>query len=155
MNQRAWPQAIAEIRSAIAIDPAHPGGHAMLAQVLYVTNDLAGARGEIGTILEANPTDLQAHQLLAAIELRQGRWDAAAEVIATGRRVYPDRHDFRYLEALANMRGGLVGSEVQAVVDQARGTSVDAMQQVAGVAFLMGDRATIDRLQGTGQGHTR
>ncbi|MDQ6707984.1 MAG: tetratricopeptide repeat protein [Acidobacteriota bacterium] len=65
MNQRKWPEAVAELQTAMLIDPKHPQPHLLLSQIFFRLGDEAKASEEQQVSLRLrreNPAILEAVQ---------------------------------------------------------------------------------------------
>jgi tetratricopeptide (TPR) repeat protein len=77
-----------EFREAILLDPTIAAGHLGLAKVLDSRNELAAARAEVTTALQLKPTP-DAYLVLAGLDVKQNRLDAARENVDRAARLDP------------------------------------------------------------------
>lgn len=145
MNGRNWAEAESEIRKAIGIRPEHPGGHVLLGQLLVMQKHDDEALRELHQALKLKPTDLSGLVLASTLELKSGKSNRAAELAATGHRIYPDHAEFDYLLALANA-GGLSQSAsptVKQVIQSALSENNTSRSAIMMVAFNLNDTQTL------------
>jgi len=89
LNQGFVAEAEQEVRESIALDGSNALAHAGLAQVLESKNDFAGARVEAQTAVHFKES-AAALLVLARLDLRDNRWDAAAEEADRALRLDPN-----------------------------------------------------------------
>jgi len=72
LNERRWPEAVSNLREAIAIDPDNAFIHLNLGTALYLTGDAETARGEFETALRLSPNLPKAHYSLGVLMEARG-----------------------------------------------------------------------------------
>ncbi len=87
------------LQSAIAIDPGYYEARLNLAFAHHRTGQLAEAETQAQWCLNANPHDVPALRILAAVARDQGRFDDAKALLTKALRLQPDDVDCRILEA--------------------------------------------------------
>lgn len=86
-----------ELREAVVLDPTNAGAHAGLAAVLERLNNISGARAEARAALRlAERAD--AFLVLARLDLRENRVEAAAESIAKALQIEPQNAEAAALQ---------------------------------------------------------
>lgn len=100
-------EAAALCRDGLARYPHYTTARLILAKALIADDRLDEALGELGTILEASPTDLESHRLAAEIHRRRGRIQAAVAHLETAGRLDPGDRESRVLLGL--LRGAPAG----------------------------------------------
>ncbi len=88
---RRFAAGMAQLRKAIAIDPADADARENLGVTLFQRGDLAGAIVQLGEAVRLAPGRFEFRYLLGVALARSGRLDDAAEQLATAVQLRPDR----------------------------------------------------------------
>ena len=149
MNNQDWSGAEVEAGKAIQARPENPGGYMLLGQILLNQKKDGEARQALEKALSINPTHQSALSLMSTLEIRARRLDQAATFAATGRRVYPDQVEFRYLAALAAGGGPApaLSPAVRDVLQSIGPAQRNQLQALFLVAMNLEDVATLRELQ--------
>jgi tetratricopeptide (TPR) repeat protein len=110
MRDGILEQAEAAFREAILLDPNNVEAHLGLARVLESRNELAEARAEARTANRLEVT-ADAFLVITRVELKQSRYEAAAESLARALKIDPMNKEAAALQQeLARQRSGAAGA---------------------------------------------
>lgn len=99
-----------EFREAVLLDPTNPGAHLGLAKILDARNEIGTARAEAQTALRlkaaGSPGIADIHLLLANLDVKQNRLDAAREHLQRAERLEPSNPAIAVLRRTIAARQG-------------------------------------------------
>jgi len=104
-----FPEAIAEIRKALQLDPTSSVIAANAAEILYAAGMNEAAARQYREVIGLDPHFAQAHAGLARVYERQGKYDEAVEELGKAAEVSDDRA-FGAALAVAYSRSGYAGT---------------------------------------------
>jgi len=122
-----WPEAEAEFRRSIALDPSYSTGHQWYANFLTARGRFAEAEAEMRLATEVDPLSLIANAALGWLLLHSARYDDA---IAQFRRTLTLDPDFQpahlWMGIAQRMRGDTTGAlaSLRRAVDLSRGSAI-------------------------------
>lgn len=129
-----------QIRKGIQARPDQSSGRAILAHLLLRKGDLKHAREQLEIALDLNHTQQTALILLTTLDLMEKKWDDASQRAMFGRRLYPERPEFIYQQAVAQHQN----HQVAEALDAAKRGGVGMIQALANVALALGDQNTAE-----------
>ncbi|AFL89141.1 tetratricopeptide repeat protein [Terriglobus roseus DSM 18391] len=106
--QSRTPDALKQLRLAVALNPASALAHANLATSLVHAGQPEAAEPEYKRALELDRTNYDAARHLAGLYLQSGRIDSAIPLLQTAQKLHPDDYDTGYDLALAYLMSGQV-----------------------------------------------
>lgn len=106
LRRGAHDEALALARAAVQAGPDDADAHRMLAQVLRVTGDDAGAVAAIGRAIALDPNQLVAYLMQAELALARNDLDEAGRVVTVAQRLAPGHPALQAVEALVVLGRG-------------------------------------------------
>lgn len=98
-----YPQAIKELKAALALKPTLRGASLFLGISLYNTNDFAAARDALKHELSLDPNNVQALQYLGLSAIALDRPEEAATALDKAAKLDPQNVDILYFDGHAHM----------------------------------------------------
>jgi tetratricopeptide (TPR) repeat protein len=139
MRRGRFVEAKATLVRAASDDPSSREVHALLADSLRFTGDVDLSEKEVRALLRADPADAAALRMLGAIEVQQGRLDAAATTLRGLVKVAADDWSaWRFLSAVLADKGELDAAETAAKA--ARAAAPDEPGALAALLHVLAER---------------
>jgi tetratricopeptide (TPR) repeat protein len=147
MNRGRFVEAQSALRLAASDDPSSRDVHALYADSLRLAGDVELSELEVRALLRADPSDRAALRMLGAIEVQEGRLDAAAATLRKLVAVAPDDWSaWRFLSAVLADKGDLDAAETAAkACSVAAPDEPGALAALLHVLALRGDFAGAER----------
>lgn len=128
-----------EFKKGIEARPDQASGRAILAHLLLHEGKFREARKQLQIALELNQTQQTALILMTTLDLMDKKWQDAAERAAFGHRLYPDRPEFIYQQAVAEHQT----QKIDEALNAARQGGKQMLQELALIAQILGDQRTV------------
>ena len=105
-NRRRFPEAMAQFRQALELDPDQVEAHYYLALALTLRGELDPAADHYREVLLRRPDSIDAHYNLGVVQLRQGKPDGAVQHFEQALRLNPEHLDAHYALGSALLKTG-------------------------------------------------
>jgi tetratricopeptide (TPR) repeat protein len=102
LDRQAWPEAAAEFRKGLALEPDHASLRHRLGTALYMMGDLPGARAEFEHAVRASPGFARAHYSLGVLAASERRHAEAVQYFSKAL-----EHESDYAEARLRLAASL------------------------------------------------
>ena len=117
MRRREFPEARADLDTALGLDPSFPGLNSMAGQARDAVGDSKGSVVAFESALKADPRDATANLYLGVIRLKQRDFEGARPLLALALEVRPDDAQARFQMAKLDGMTGKYAEAAKAMED--------------------------------------